>query len=292
MRNETLIEDFIAKLDVKIPDRDFFLQLSSTIPINPKRSEIFHINFERGMLLYALIAKFQPKNILEIGTAEGYSTLCMAWAMSDYKINGKIFTVDPKSHTKKIERKIKIKKNDDPVNMLLSTEELWNKFALPEWIEKIEVITGYSEDILKSKSFPPIEFSYIDGSHVYESVKHDFFKILKLVSKKFIILFDDYVPNLDDGASKVIDENVVDIFDTIFIKTNTKQQRIQQKQNGIDLIMCLIDSNSLKKPLWEAYDESDINNFLRKYAFTEKRIKIRKKLEKYLPFLKNIRFRR
>lgn len=286
-----MIEEFIKNLDIKIPNKEDFLQLSNNIPINPKRSEFFHINFERGILLYALIAKFQPKNILEIGTAEGYSTLCMAWAMSDYKIDGKIFTVDPKSHTKKIERKIKIKENNDSVNMSLSTEELWKKFALPEWIEKIEVITGYSGEILKSKSFPPFEFCYIDGSHVYEAVKHDFFRILKLVSKKFMILFDDYVPNLDDGASKVIDEEIVDIFDTIFIETNTKQQRIEQKQNGVDLIMCLIDSNSLKKPLWDVYSESDINNFLQKYDFVEKRIKIRKKIEKLLPFLKNIRFR-
>jgi len=293
MKNEILIEEFIDKLDVKIPEKEDFLQLASIIPINPKRSEVFHTNFERGMLLYALIAKFQPKNVLEIGTAEGYSALCMAWAMFDYKIDGKIFTVDPKSHTEKIERKIKIKKNDDPVNMLLSTEELWEKFAPSEWIEKIEVISGYSGEILKTKSFPQLDFCYVDGSHVYEAVKHDFFRILKLVSKNFMILFDDYVPNQNDGVTKVIDEEIVNIFDTTFIKTNTKQQRIKLKGNSLnDLIMCLIDSNSLKKSLWELYNEKEINNFLKTYEFTEKRIKIRKKLEKRLPFLKNIKFRR
>ena len=292
MKKEIMIEEFIKNLDVKIPDKEDFFQLSRIIPINPKRSDYFHINFERGMLLYALITKYRPKNILEIGTAEGYSTLCMAWAMSDNEIDGKIFTVDPKSHTEKIERKIKNRKNDDTVNMLLSTEELWEKFASPKWIEKIEVISGYSGEILKRKSFPSFDFCYVDGSHIYEAVKQDFFRVLKLVSKNFMILFDDYVPNQNDGAAKVIDEEIVDIFDTTFIKTNTKQQRIELKENSLDdLIMCLINSNSLKKSLWELYDEKEINNFLKTYEFTQKRLKIRKKLDKKIPFLKNIKFR-
>lgn len=292
MKKEIMIEEFIKNLDVKIPDKENFFQLSRIIPINPKRSDYFHVNFERGMLLYALITKYRPKNILEIGTAEGYSTLCMAWAMSDNGIDGKIFTVDPKSHTEKIERKIKNRKNDDTVNMLLSTEELWEKFASPKWIEKIEVISGYSGEILKRKSFPSFDFCYVDGSHIYEAVKQDFFRVLKLVSKNFMILFDDYVPNQNDGAAKVIDEEIVDIFDTTFIKTNTKQQRIELKENSLDdLIMCLINSNSLKKSLWELYDEKEINNFLKTYEFTQKRLKVRKKLDKKIPFLKNIKFR-
>ena len=291
MKNEIIIEEFIKNLDVKIPNKELFLQLSKTIPINPKRSEDFHINFERGMLLYALIAKFQPKTILEIGTAEGYSTLCMAWAMSDFNINGKIFTIDPKSHHKIIERRIKINVNDESVKMSLSTADLWKKFALPEWIEKIEVLTGYSGDILRTKNFPKIDFCYIDGSHVYEAVKQDFFYILKLVSEKFNILFDDYVPNRNDGVTKIIDEDIVNNFETIFIKTNTKSQRIKLKNKLIEeLIMCFISSDSLKKSLWETYDKKELDNFLNKYRFTANRIKIRKKVEKKIPFLKKIRF--
>ena len=291
MKKEISIEEFIHKLDVKIPKMDEFLRLCRIMPINPQRDENFIINFERGMLFYALIAKFQPKTVLEIGTAEGYSTLCMAWAMSDFKIDGKIFTVDPKSHHKIIDRRIIINKNDKPVKMSLSTADLWKKFALPEWIEKIEVLTGYSGDILKTKNFPKIDFCYIDGSHVYESVKQDFFSILKLVSEKFHILFDDYVPNRTDGVTKIIDEDVISNFETIFINTNTKDQRIKLKKNSFDeLIMCFIGSDSLKKPLWETYDEQELNNFLKKYRFTTSRIKIRKKFETKIPFLKKIRF--
>lgn len=291
LNKEIIIDEFVKELEIKIPDIEEFLRLSRIAPINPKRSVSSLINFERGMLLYALISKFRPKTVLEIGTAEGYSTLCMAWAMSDNKINGKIFTVDPKSHNQIIERKIKIDKNDEPTTMSLSREELWEKFALKEWIDKIEVISGYSGEILKTKHFPKIEFCYIDGSHVYETVKQDFFVTLKLVSDKFLILFDDYVPNDKSGVTKLIDEEIKNTFETIFIKTNTKTQRIKLKEGKVqELIMCLINSTSLKKPLWELYDKKDIEKFIHRYEFTEKRIKIRKKLDKKIPFLNNIRF--
>jgi len=289
MKKEIDIQKFIQDLNINLPEKEKFLQLSKILPINPKRSENAIVNFERGMLLYALIAKLQPKNVLEIGTAEGYSTLCMAWAMSDYKINGKIFTVDPKSHDQKIKRQIKINEMEE-IN--LSTKQLWEKFGSDEWIKKIEVISGYSGEILNEKQFPEIEFCYIDGSHVYESVKHDFFAVLKLVSKKFCILFDDYVPNRNDGVTKVVDEEIMNIFKTTLIKTNTKKQRIELKNSITDeLVMCYICSNSLKKSLWETYSKNDVNIFIKKHIRFEKRIKIRKQLDKKIPFLKNIRFR-
>ena len=48
-------------------------------------------------------------------------------------------------------------------------------------LKKIEVMSGYSGEILKS--LPQLDFCYVDGSQIYESVKQDFFRILKLVSK-------------------------------------------------------------------------------------------------------------
>ena len=87
------IDQFINSLNVQIPSNEKFLQLAYIFPISPSYSKTIAkskypiINYERGILLYSLIAKYRPKNVLEIGTAEGYSALCMAWAMTDYNIN-------------------------------------------------------------------------------------------------------------------------------------------------------------------------------------------------------------
>ena len=45
------------------------------------------------------------------------------------------------------------------------------------------------------------------------------------------------------------------------------------------------------KSLWETFSKKEIDEFLRKYEFTAKRIKIRKQFDKKIPFLKNVRFR-
>ena len=289
MSNKIFIEEYIQKLNVKIPNKEEFVRLSKILPINPEYGENFIINYERGMLLYALITKFQPKTVLEIGTASGYSTICMAWAMNDSNIDGKIFTIDPKSHHEVLERKIKMEK--EVTTLFLSRHDLWKKFISTKWIEKIEVLTGYSYDVLDKKDFPKIEFSYIDGSHVYTAVKQDFFRILKIIPEKFNILFDDYVPNNNSGVTKFIDEEISNIFETTFINTNTKKQRMElEKNRKNELVMCLIDSSSLKKSLWETFDIKNVNNYLNKTKFLQKRIKIRHKINKKIPFLNNIKF--
>ena len=46
-------------------------ELSKKTPVIPELKHLHSINFERGMLLYGLIAKLKPKTVLEIGTAGG-----------------------------------------------------------------------------------------------------------------------------------------------------------------------------------------------------------------------------
>lgn len=288
---EISIRDIIKNLEIDIPDENEFLNLSRIMPVNPKHSESGVINFERGMLLYALITKYKPKTILEIGTAEGYSTLCMAWAMTENKINGKIFTVDPKSHNHSIERTI-ILEDGKIIKEKFSTKELWNKFASPEWLKKIQVFSGYAGEVLSKNSFPKIEFGYIDGAHFYEAVKHDFYRFLKIADTRFSILFDDYVPGRKDGVSRVIEEEIMNNFDTIFIKTDAKKHR---KKFGIDIsgdeqVMCFIQSDSLKENIWKIYSKEKINEYIKNYLILEKRIKMRETINKRIPFLRKIRF--
>ncbi len=288
---EISIHDYIENFEIDIPPEEEFLKLSRITPVNPKHSEGGIVNFERGMLLYALISKFEPKTVLEIGTAEGYSTLCMAWAMSDKKIEGKIFTIDPKPHNSAIERTI-ILDDGKTINQIFSTQELWKKFAKPEWLEKIKVVTGYAGEVLDKTKFPKIEFVYIDGAHFYEAVKHDFFGFLKIADKKFNALFDDYLPGRSDGVTKFIDEEVATNFETTFVKTDAKKhrQKIGIDISGDEQVMCFIQSDSLKDDIWKIYSKEEIEKYIKNYLFLEKRIKLRKKIDGKIPYLKNIKF--
>lgn len=280
------IRSFIESLDIIVPNDEEFLKLSKSTPMYPENEELHSINYERGILLYALIAKYKPLNVLEIGTAKGYSTLCMAWAMHDNSIPGTIYTVDPALDTK---FEIKI---DDEINVLTTTQ-LWEKIAPYEWISKIKPLVGYSGEIMSKYNFPKMDFAYIDGHHVYEAVEHDFHAFLNVSSDDFRILFDDYA--LSDGVTKLIDNDVSENFDGVLIKTNTEHPYKELGFNlnskfGVYHAMCWFQQDSLKKPLQQAYPAHKINDVLKKYRRFEKRWILRQKINQKMPMLKNIRF--
>ena len=291
--NSVKIDQFIDSLDVKTPPKEKFLELTHIFPISPQLNFPKQIpNYERGILLYSLIAKYKPKNVLEIGTAEGYSTLCMAWAMTDYNINGKIFTIDPKPFDVPVERNVTWEDNPKHDTVMLSRRELWNKFADKEWIKKIEVLTGFSGEVLqKNTKLPKMDMGFIDGSHVYEAVVHDFYAFLEVASESFHLLFDDYVPNENDGVTKTIDEEVAPNFDIALIQTNAKEQRKESGESQDELYICWLDSESLKKPLREIYPKSKSEQIINKYLKREKRWKLRKNLNTKIPLLGRFRFR-
>ena len=288
------IDEFIDSLNVQIPSKEKFLQLTRIFQISQK-AKIKTINYERGILLYSLIAKYKPKNVLEIGTAEGYSALCMAWAMTDYDINGRIFTIDPKPFDVPIKREITLEENPKHESIMLSTRELWNKFANKEWIKKIEVLTGFSGEILqkKTKEFPKMDMGFIDGHHTYETVIHDFYAFLQTASENFSLLFDDYSYPVDVNVSKVINEEIVPNFDVTPIITNAKQQRKEANTlaHTHELVMCWIESRSLKKPLREIFPKSKSAQIINDYLKWEKRWKLRKNLNSKIPLLGRFRFR-
>ena len=288
------IDEFIDSLNVQIPSKEKFLRLTRIFPINQK-TKIKITNYERGILLYSLIAKYKPKNVLEIGTAEGYSALCMAWAMTDYDINGRIFTIDPKPFDVPIKREITLEENPKHESIMLSTKELWNKFANKEWIKKIEVLTGFSGEILqkKTKEFPKMNMGFIDGHHTYEAVIHDFYAFLQTASENFSLLFDDYSYHVDVNVSKAINEEIVPNFDVTQIITNAKQQRKEANRLALthELGMCWIESRSLKKPLREIFPKSKSAQIINDYLKWEKRWKLRKNLNSKIPLLGRFRFR-
>ena len=291
--NSVKIDQFIDSLDVKIPPKEKFLELTHIFPISPQLNFAKQIpNYERGILLYSLIAKYKPKNVLEIGTAEGYSTLCMAWAMTDYNINGKIFTIDPKPFDVPVERNVTWEDNPKHDTVMLSRRELWNKFADKEWIKKIEVLTGFSGEVLqKNTKLPKMDMGFIDGSHAYTVVVHDFYAFLEVASENFHLLFDDYVPNENDGVTKAIDEEVAPNFDITLIQTNAKEQRKESGESPDELYICWLDSKSLKKPLREIYPKSKSEQIINKYLKWEKRWKLRKNLNSKIPLLNKFKFR-
>ena len=147
----------------------------------------FRPNYERGILLYSLVSTFNIESYLEIGFGRGYSSLCVAKAMCDLGIDGKITTIDPAL-------------DEDFISNL-------TKFYPKEWFDKIKFIKGTSSSVMSSVK-EEFDLIYIDGDHRYDAVKSDW-EMTKNLYKKFII-FDDYhlpgVEQKDIDVASVVDD--------------------------------------------------------------------------------------
>lgn len=148
----------------------------------------FRPNYERGILMYYLTRKNEFNSVLEIGFGRGYATMCMAKAMCDHGIDGKITTVDPNL-------------NEEFLQQL-------GKIFPREWFEKINFVKSTGDQFYKSNPDEIFDFVYIDGDHRYEAVKNDW-EYAKTHFKKFV-LFDDYEVSdkiiQDIECKKVIDD--------------------------------------------------------------------------------------
>jgi hypothetical protein len=185
----TMITEKLNQLGVdleNIPLGDFDLIGEYTAKKNRSRdSELynnvgcfFRPNYERGILMYYLTQKMNFESVLEIGFGRGYSAFCMAKAMCDSGIDGKITTVDP---------------NFDE-NFLKQLTNIFPK----EWFDKIEFCQGTSEVFYHENPFREFDFVYIDGDHRYEAVKTDWENCENRFNKA--LLFDDYhLPTKDSG---------------------------------------------------------------------------------------------
>jgi predicted O-methyltransferase YrrM len=138
----------------------------------------FRPNYERGLLIYALIKYFKAESFLEVGFGRGYGSLCAAMAMHENGF-GRVTTLDPNF-------------NQDHLKRL-------NEAYPHEWFSRIQCVQGKSQDFLKSQDCEQkYDLIFIDGDHRYEAVKEDW----ELCEKKMghAIVFDDYhLPEVEEN---------------------------------------------------------------------------------------------
>ena len=205
-RNTYSIEDvdFLEKKNGYAVNRDWLNSLAFHTQIVVKESEL---NYAHGRVLYATLRNYlttldqdsKTVNIVETGTARGFSALCMAKALSDAGCEGSICTVDVLPHYKKM---------------------YWNCAAdhtkgeqtrhdlLGDWTDLAEryiiFIQGYTKHILPKIALPRINFAFLDGAHTYEDVMFEFNNISKRQKKGDIVVFDDYNEKSFPGIVKAV----------------------------------------------------------------------------------------
>lgn len=173
----------------------------------------FRPNYERGLLIYSLIRKFNLTSFLEVGFGRGYSTFCAAKAFIDQGVEGKIVTIDP---------------NFDQQFL----QQLTQIFPV-EWWNMISFTQG-----LSSQELPKLDQNFdlvlLDGDHSESGVKSDW----DMTKDKFnrFLIFDDYhLPPKNDPGIQVTP--VVDAIEGFKKEAIVMDRRIFVDDRKLDTIL-------------------------------------------------------
>ncbi|MFC2096956.1 O-methyltransferase [Bacteroidota bacterium] len=120
-----------------------------------------------GRLLYKMIARYKPANILELGTSLGFSTMYMAMANSE----SKVYTIEGCPNTLNF-----AKNNFKELNL-----------------NNIIASNGKFDEILSDliKEVGKLDLVFFDGNHKKEPSLDYFNKCLSFADDKSIFIFDD-----------------------------------------------------------------------------------------------------
>lgn len=206
-RNTFSIEnvDTLEKKNGYRVDIEWIKSLAFNTQIVVKKSKL---NYAHGRVLYSVLRSYlatidinyKKVNILETGTARGFSAVCMAKALADSRFEGTICTIDVLPHFQKMHWNC----GSDHINGEQSRQNL-----LSDWNELVEryiiFFQGYTKHVLPKIALQRINFAFLDGAHTYEDVLFEFNIISNFQYSGDIIIFDDYNKIKFPGVVKAVD---------------------------------------------------------------------------------------
>ena len=220
------------KLDFEFNHKDlknFIDKLALSTQIVIKESKMLYLH---GYLLYVALDEYLKNNpgvdfvnIVETGTARGFSSICMAKALFDRKRDGKIYTID-------------VLPNDQKM-FWNCIEDFSGEKTRPQVLQKWDYLLDYIEfvqgdskkvlDELHEKYFVPrVHFAFLDAQHTYSYLKHEMDWSRDRQEKGDVIICDDYTTyhtgrQQYPGIIRAVDE---------FVEQNNYKQNIYYGDDG------------------------------------------------------------
>lgn len=162
------------------------------------------IVYPHGRLLYAALRRYLAEhrpasvNIVETETARGFSALCMAKALADAGVDGRIFTVDLIPHTRDIYWNC-----IDDLDGKRSRARLLAPWA--DLRDRIVFLQGNSLSLLPSLGLERVHFAFLDARHIALTVLAEYDAIAARQSPGDVMFFDDVTPANFPGVVKAVD---------------------------------------------------------------------------------------
>jgi predicted O-methyltransferase YrrM len=149
-------------------------------------------NWQHGRVIYAVAREYlsrvqlyhdEPVRLLDIGTAKGFSALCLQWALNDSGLAGSVTSVDVLPPGERVRRNTIAE-----VDGLCTLEEILAPFPEAQAITFVES-TGVAH--LKSSS-DRLHMVFVDGKHTDEAVFHEGKLIAARQAPGDMVVFDDW----------------------------------------------------------------------------------------------------
>jgi hypothetical protein len=151
-----------------------------------------NLNLGFGFLYYGMVRALRPRHILVIGSGFGFSVVCLALGLKDNGA-GMLTFVDPGYSLVK----------DGPFKTVGGTGKWADEGSVTGHFARFgveDVVTHYKQ---RSDEFfpryaeynlPTIDLAFIDGSHAYKDVKHDFLGVAGHVRRhSYVFLHDTHI---------------------------------------------------------------------------------------------------
>ena len=147
------------------------------------------LNLGFGFLYYGLVRTLRPQHVLVIGSGFGFSVVCLALGLKDNAEPGQLSFVDPSYSIFR----------HGPLHTVGGTSQWDDPQKVRAHFARFGVehlVTHYkatSADFFDgtAKSLPPIDMGFIDGSHAYADVRHDFLRTLEHTHRNSYIWLHD-----------------------------------------------------------------------------------------------------
>ena len=156
-------------------------------------------NFERGLLLDAIVTTARPREILELGTGRGLGAFCMAEAARLGGFATCITTVDTLTPDQAQHWPIEREGKREVIEA--SRREIWTTHLSADSRRMITEVTGATTVVLPQlqREGKRFDFIFIDAGHDLYSVVHDLSYSATRLSPGGCILMDDFAPAADYG---------------------------------------------------------------------------------------------
>jgi len=175
------------------------ISLLKELELKKKTGKFWNISWKLGVFLSGIVAKEKPRNVLEIGTSNGFSTL---WIIKGLKKNSKITTIEVNE-----ERFLLAKENFKKINCHVEINQILGEF--------FEVIEDFD---FKDK----FDFIFLDAAH------KKYRQVIEILEKKDL---------LDLKCTIVCDNVISHVYMGEFIEFMGKKYHIKIHKEGTGFLI-------------------------------------------------------